>query len=438
MYRYVFVLAVLILLVVGCSPTDSNKEKDNVPNEIEDISSNDDEVKNDDSRSEDNNTDIDSKNESIEKKIDDIIDGMTLEEKIGQMFMIDADSLNNNGALTVLNDSGRELIEKYELGGVIFFGSNIDTITQTKKLISDIQEVSNIPLFISVDEEGGLVSRIAKNPNMHATILPNNKVIGDTKIPENAYKIGTILAREISSLGFNIDFAPVADVNTNPDNTVIGVRAYGSDEELVGNMVYNCVKGLQDENVSAVIKHFPGHGDTAKDTHSGSVIVEHDIDRLREIEFVPFKKGIEADVDGIMIAHIKVPKVDKENVEASLSKEIVTNILRNELGYDGLVITDALNMGAIMKEYDTKEVCVKAVNAGVDILLMPIPFEEGYKKVLESVDSGIISEERIDESVRRILRIKFKRNLFNPKGSKNADEILGSKENQDLLESIEK
>ncbi|GMQ63603.1 glycoside hydrolase family 3 protein [Vallitalea maricola] len=437
MYRYICLVVILVLLLAGCSANDNNQN--NEMTKEKEVNIIDENEVNDDKNNNENETpdDPDKKEKTVDEKIEEMIDGMTLEEKIGQMFMIDADSLNN-APLTVLDDFGREVINKYKLGGVIFFKNNIDTITQTEKLISDIQEASSIPLFISVDEEGGIVSRIAKNPNMHATVLPNNKVIGDTGIPENAYKIGQILGKEVSSLGFNMDFAPVADVNTNPDNTVIGVRSYGSDEQLVGDMVYNCVKGLQDENVSAVIKHFPGHGDTTNDTHLGSVVTDHSIERLREIEFVPFKKGIEADVDGVMIAHIKAPQIDESNTEASMSKKIVTDILRNELGYDGLVITDALNMGAIVNEYGTKEACKKAVEAGVDILLMPIPFEEGYSGVLESVISKTISEDRINESVRRILRVKFKRNLFDSNSNKNAEETLGSKENLDLLESIKK
>ncbi|WP_113671306.1 glycoside hydrolase family 3 protein [Vallitalea guaymasensis] len=435
MYRYMCLVVVLVLLLAGCSTNDNNQNNDKAKKKEESIID-DNEVN--DNKNENGTTDNpDKKEKTVDEKIEEMIDGMTLEEKIGQMFMIDADSLNN-APVTVLDDFGREVIKKYNLGGVIFFKNNIDTIPQTEKLISDIQETSSIPLFISVDEEGGLVSRIAKNPNMHATVLPDNKVIGDTGNPENAYKIGQILGREISSLGFNMDFAPVADVNTNPDNTVIGVRSYGSDEQLVGDMVYNCVKGLQDENVSAVVKHFPGHGDTTNDTHLGSVVTNHSIERLKEVEFVPFKKGIEADVDGVMIAHIKAPQIDETNTESSLSKKIVTDILRNELGYDGLAITDALNMGAIVNEYGTKEVCIKAVEAGIDILLMPVPFEEGYSGVLESVISKTISEERIDESVRRILKVKFKRDLFNQDNIKNAEEILGSKENLDLLESIKK
>lgn len=435
MYRYMCLVVVLVLLLVGCSTNDNNQNNDKAKEKEESII--DDNEVNDDKNENGTTDNPDKKEKTVDEKIEEMIDGMTLEEKIGQMFMIDADSLNN-APVTVLDDFGREVIKKYNLGGVIFFKNNIDTIPQTEKLISDIQETSSIPLFISVDEEGGIVSRIAKNPNVHATVLPDNKVIGDTENPENAYKIGQILGREISSLGFNMDFAPVADINTNPDNTVIGVRSYGSDEQLVGDMVYNCVKGLQDENVSAVVKHFPGHGDTNNDTHLGSVVTNHSIKRLREIEFVPFKKGIDADVDGVMIAHIKAPKIDETNTESSLSKKIVTDILRNELGYDGLAITDALNMGAIVNEYGTKEACIKAVEAGIDILLMPVPFEEGYSGVLESVISKTISEERIDESVRRILKVKFKRDLFNQDNTKNAEEILGSKENLDLLESIKK
>lgn len=367
--------------------------------------------------------------------VNSILSQMTLEEKIGQMFMVDANSIDDRRNLTVLTENSKDLLAKYKLGGVIFFKNNIVSITQTQKLISDLQDNSKIPLFISVDEEGGKISRIASNLNMHATVLPNSNIIGTTKKPKNAYLIGQILGKEISSLDFNMNFAPVADINTNPNNPVIGVRSYGNDEKLVAEMVYNCILGMQDQNVSSVIKHFPGHGDTATDTHKGTVIVKHDIERLRNIEFIPFKKGIQAGVDGIMIAHIKVPNVTNEEIEASLSKEVVTNILRNELGYKGLIITDALNMGAIANVYGTKKACVKAVLAGVDILLMPIPFEEGYNEVLKSVKSGIITEEKINESVIRILETKIKRKLFK-KTQKNPEKELGSQQNMEILKSI--
>lgn len=473
MYRLISGLLILSLILIGCSSIQPNENNDINSKQIGDSNENEfqnntnhDKDKNENTK-DDGNKELDhdtdhgtdeskvnnnlnkqendnkmtkyvvEDNKSIEDNIESILGKMTLEEKVGQLFIIDANSLNNKMDLIKMSESGKELLQSYQIGGIIFFKNNIVTIEQTKKLILDLQKSSDIPLFISVDEEGGLVSRIAKNPDMHATVLPNSKVIGDTKDPSNAYNIGIILGREIASLGFNMDFAPVADVNTNPANPVIGVRAYGSEEQLVGEMVYQGVLGIQDQNVSAVIKHFPGHGDTTNDTHTGSVSVSHDIDRLREVEFVPFKRGIEASVDGVMIAHIKVPAIDKENVEASLSKEIVTNLLRNELGYDGLVITDALNMGAISEVYGAREACIKAINAGVDILLMPIPFEEGYKGVIESVQNGVITEERINESVRRILNVKIKRKLFEENVQK-PEEILGSEEHLELLESIKK
>ncbi|MCT4598156.1 MAG: glycoside hydrolase family 3 protein [Vallitalea sp.] len=448
MYRFLATITIAILLFVGCS---QEIDKIEYNNELKNNENNVDENPSGFSGSEidnkDINTEVDKKpvesnykyvidtNKSIEENIDNILKNMSLNEKIGQLFIVDADSLNNGNTLTNITDNANDIIKTYNPSGVIFFKNNIETINQTYDLISNLQESSALPLFISVDEEGGLVSRIAKNPNMHATILPNSKVIGETNNPKNAYEIGTILAREISSLGFNMDFAPVADVNTNKDNEVIGVRAYGSDKDLVGDMVYNAVQGIQSENVSAVIKHFPGHGDTTNDTHTGSVVVNHNIDRLREVEFIPFIRGIEASVDGVMMAHIKVPNVTKDDIEASLSKEIVTDLLRKELGYNGLVITDALNMGAIANEYSAQEACVKAILAGVDILLMPIPFEESYVNLMKAVNEGVITEDRIDESVKRILTVKINRKLFE-EHIKNPHEVLGNNNHKKIIEDI--
>lgn len=372
----------------------------------------------------------------VEKKIDSMLFKMTLEEKVGQLFIPDLYTLSNKTE-TVLSDEVREKIQKYHIGGLILFKDNIKTINQSKKLIMDLQQSTNIPLFISVDEEGGIISRIAKNSDMHATNLPNSHTIGSTGKSEYAYDIGYILGRELSSLGFNMNFAPVADVNTNPQNPIIGKRSFGSDKDLVAAMVYESVRGMQDQNVSAVIKHFPGHGDTSKDTHKGSVIVNHTLERLREVEFIPFIKGIDAGVDGVMVAHIKTPNATGEDVPASLSKEIITVLLRGEIGYNGLVITDAMNMGAITSEFESGEACVKAINAGVDLLLMPVNFEEDYNTVLEAVKDKVILESRIDESVKRILSVKLKRNLFEESVQAiDPEKVLGSLEHVNIVKKI--
>ncbi|MFP4698070.1 MAG: beta-N-acetylhexosaminidase [Eubacteriales bacterium] len=371
------------------------------------------------------------------QKAEDMLNEMTLEEKVAQLFIVDIDSLNEGVTVVNINNKIEGLLEDYPVGGVIFFSNNIIDISQTNNLINDLQKKSNLPLFVSVDEEGGIVSRIANNENMHATVLPGNEVIGKTGDTENAYKVGQILGKELKALGFNMNFAPVADVNTNPNNPIIGPRAFGSDPEKVGNMVAKMVEGIQNESVSAVLKHFPGHGDTSTDTHKETVYVDHNIERLREIEFAPFKMGMDANVDAIMTAHISMPNVTDDNLPATMSKQIITDILRDELDYEGLIITDALNMKAISDYYSMGEAAVNAIDAGCDVLLMPIPFTEAYDSILQAVSSGDITEERINESVRRILKVKYKLGLFSEEEfALDTEEVLGSEEHNAIVEEI--
>ena len=341
-----------------------------------------------------------------------MLENMTLDEKIGQLFIVSLRSFKETEPVLTADEKVKSGIEKYKIGGVILFAENIKSIPQTAGLTEALQKCSEIPLFIAVDEEGGKVSRITKSAEMHATVFPDNSVIGETKNPELAKQVASAIAREISSLGFNMNFAPVADINTNPENPVIGTRSYGSSAEEVSLMVAAAVDGIQSHPVSAVLKHFPGHGDTGSDTHYGAASVSHTKERLLSTELLPFIAGIQNGADGVMTAHILTPEIHGENVPATLKPEILTGILRNELGFDGLIITDALNMGAITKHFSSDEAAVKAVLAGADILLMPENLDLAISGIKKACNDGLIPVDRIDESVERILRIKYKRNLF--------------------------
>ena len=227
----------------------------------------------------------------------------------------------------------------------------------------------------------------------------------------------------MEELNFNVDFAPVADIFSNPENTVIGDRAFGSDAELVAEMVPMAVKGLQSEGVLATLKHFPGHGDTAEDSHSGYARSYKSLDELENCEFLPFRTGIEANTSFVMMGHISLPNVLDDQTPVSLSHEIVTDILRKKLQFSGIIITDALNMGAIAQNYSSGEAAVMAVEAGVDMLLMPADFQTAYEGLINAVYEGRVSEERIDESVLRILQVKRK---MREMSSKNDEEKLQS------------
>ncbi len=344
--------------------------------------------------------------------VTDIYEKMSLEDKIGQMFIVAfrKDKLGNN--LEQLDQETKTMINQHNYGGIILFSENINSNAQTKQLIQDIQGASRVPSFIAIDEEGGKVSRLTHSPNMKATKLPGNASIGKNGNIQNAYDTGKLIATELVALGFNLDFAPVADINTNPKNPVIGNRAFGSDPQMVAAMTAAMTRGFQENGVSATLKHFPGHGDTSLDTHTGAVSVSHNIERLRQVEFVPFKKGISEGVDAIMTAHIKVPNVTGDDVPSTFSSYMLTKILRKELGYRKLIITDSLEMRAVTDHYTSGEAAVAAINAGADILLMPRNIEEAYNAISEAVKKGDISEERINESVIRILRVKENRKII--------------------------
>ncbi len=379
----------------------------------------------------------------------DILENMTLKEKVGQLFMVNLELLDNSEGdyydHKKLTKEMKKALKKYHVGGVIFFARNISTTKQTTTLIEKLQANSKVPLFISVDEEGGEVARIANNDNMRTTKFPTMEEVGKMANKEYAYNMGETIGKEIKELGFNLNFAPVADVKTNELNTEIGNRSFGDDERLVSEMVVEVVKGLQDQGVSATLKHFPGHGDASDDSHEGAVNVENDINRLRKIELVPFKAGIKAGADLIMVSHISISRVTGTTEPASLSSLVMKDMLRTEMGFDGIIITDAMNMKAITNYCDVGEAAVTCILSGADICLMPEDLGVAYKAVLEAVENGVITEKRIDESVTRILELKIKRgiilsdtDLISEKKDVIEDESIEEKEELEIKEESSK
>lgn len=337
---------------------------------------------------------------------------MTLEEKVAQMFIISPDILTGVSCATESGDVTKTCYEEYPVGGIIYFRENLVSREQIEKMLKDMQMISQnrigLPIFLSVDEEGGQVSRLYGGSVADIPYIGAMYEIGNSGDLNQAYNTGRIIGQYLRELNFNVDFAPVADIFSNPMNTVIGDRAFGSTADLVSEMVPMAVMGLQDEGIMATLKHFPGHGDTAEDSHSGYAVSYKTLDELRECEFLPFYSGIDAGADFIMMGHISLPNILEDQRPASLSYEIVTDVLRNELGFEGIIITDALNMGAIAAYYSSAEAAVTAVEAGVDMLLMPNDFIAAYEGVINAVYEGRISEERIDEAVIRIIKTKQK------------------------------
>lgn len=347
--------------------------------------------------------------------IEETLHEMTPEEKIGQMIMMDFRSNDDGTPMTELSEKAAKEITEYHLGGVILFAENLDTAEQTKALTAQMQEAADLPLFIGIDEEGGIVSRLDKSNIPHEEIPSAALMEGDISQAEAA---GSTIGRELKELGVNVDFAPVADIYTNPENTVIGERAFGTDAQTVSDMASAFAAGLEAEGVLAAAKHFPGHGDTATDSHYGVAMAEQTLEELQAEEFLPFQRLIEDGISFVMVGHITTPNATEDGLPASLSAQTM-GLLRQELGFDGIIITDAMNMGAITEAFSPAESAVMAVEAGADIVLMPADLEEAYDGLLTAVSSGEIIEERLDESLRRILKVKYEAGLLEAQMGEN-------------------
>ena len=345
--------------------------------------------------------------DALNDMIEDMIAGMTLEQKAAGLFFVTPEQLTGVGQAVQAGEGTKEALAKYPVGGLIYFSQNIQSEEQLKEMLSNTASYSMYPLFLGVDEEGGRVSRLSDALKLE-NVGPMAEIGagGEEQAAQQAYeKIGT----RLSEYGFNVDFAPVADVLTNAENTSIGDRAFSSDAETVGRMTAASVTGLQQTGVSACIKHFPGHGDTAADSHSGAAQTDRPREEMEAEEFVPFRSGIEAGTDLVMVGHISAPELTGgDNIPSSLSETVITGILRGELGYDGIIITDALNMGAITEYYEPDVAAIMALKAGADMVLMPEDFVQAYEGVLSALQDGTISQERADDSLRRIYRVKLR------------------------------
>ena len=342
----------------------------------------------------------------VKVRAEELLSGMTLREKLCQLMIVRPEVLTGESPVTAAGETTRLALETYPVGGLIYSVDNLVTQEQTREMITNTQSYSKLPLFISADEEGGNVGRLMyKLGTTWVNSMYSYKDEGADTAYANAKTIGT----DMVSCLFNTDFAPVADVWTNPDNTVIGDRAYSDDFEQAAELVASAVRGFTDAGVICCLKHFPGHGDTSTDTHEGAAVVSKSLDELRAGEFLPFVSGIEAGADMVMIGHITVTSVDPE--PATISKAIITDVLRGELGWDGVVISDSLDMGALAG-YDNGEVCVKFLEAGGDILLGIPDIETALTALEAAVTDGRLTESRIDESVQRVLELKISHGII--------------------------
>ena len=349
--------------------------------------------------------------EPVDEQINRYIELMSIQEKVAQMFIVLPEALVGVDTVTSAGEATKNAINELPVGGLIYMEKNLQSPEQVKDMLTNLQEYSmkriKLPMFTAIDEEGGTVTRISGRSGFDVPSIGEMATVGQTGDISQASEVGNTMGRYLSNLGFNVDFAPAADVLSNPNNKVVRSRSFGSNPEMVANMAVAVMEGLQSYGVCATFKHFPGHGATTGDTHEGYAYTEKSLEELQACELVPFVKGIERAVPFIMVGHISVPTVIGDNTPASLSKTMITEVLREQMGYDGIVITDAMNMGAIVQSYSSAEAAIRTIQAGSDIVLMPADFNSAYQGVMQAIESGSIPTDRIDESVRRILKVKL-------------------------------
>ncbi len=365
---------------------------------------------------------IDEKESWIEEKMK----SMSLEEKIGQMLIVyDYSQEVDDELLNKLNE--------IKPGGFILFRKNFANYEQTQKLISDINSTSEIPMFISIDQEGGRVQRLKELDDQTITLFPSMYELGNTNDENLADEVGKVMGEELRVFNINMNFAPVLDIYSNPSNTVIGDRSFGRTAETVSKMALSFSEGLKSTGIIPVYKHFPGHGNTFEDSHDTLPIINKTKEELMELELKPFIDAIDNGAEVIMVGHLAVPKITGDTTPASLSRKIVTDLLKKELGFEGIVITDALNMGALTSKYSEEEIYINAINAGVDLLLMPNFNKETINMLINAINNGTIKIEEIDDSVTKILSLKYDYLL---KENTYTREYLNSLEHQEILSKI--
>lgn len=346
----------------------------------------------------------------LEIKITDWLSSHSLKEKVAQLFIVQPEALCNEK--TVSEIEMENALKEYPVGGIIYFSDNLIDPEQTKGMIANTKKYykdnGNLPPFISVDEEGGLVARIANAGTFGVETFDPMWYTGETGDPANAAYVGTTIGTYLHNLGFNLDFAPDADVLTNPYNYVIGTRAFSDDPHVVSAMVQAESQAMKKTGVMPVIKHFPGHGGTLGDTHEGYAYTDKTLDQLMEAELIPFQDYIQNhEADMIMVAHISVPSILGDTTPCSLSQYMITDVLRKQMGYDGLVITDTFSMGAIVNAYDSGTAVIQALQAGVDILLMPQDFHQAHDAIVHAVESGAVSQLAPTHKESRLARLRF-------------------------------
>lgn len=345
----------------------------------------------------------------LEQKVLQRIESMPLPDKIAQLFLITPEELTGTAIVVQAGEATKTKLQTFPVGGLIYFEKNVEDQNQLKTMLANTKGYSKYPIFLGVEEEGGdSLSRIANSGHVTVPQVSNMIEIGKSGDIKKAAEVGTTVGSYLSELGFNLNFAPNADVIINNENTTFASRSFGSDAQMVGSMVTSLVKAMQKEKISAVLKYFPGQGDVLVDNQNGSYVSQKTWSQLKEMELIPFDAGIQAGADMIMVGHVSFPNINGDYTPASIAPAIVTDILRNQLNYEGIVITDALNVESITGICESSDIGVRVIQAGGDMILMPEDFQAAYTGLLSAVQSGVISQERIDESLSRIYRVKLR------------------------------
>lgn len=360
-------------------------------------------------------------NLTLDEKIEKIMENMSIEEKIAQMLIIYYPS-------DKIDDNLIGLLKNTPPGGFIIGNSNITTYDKTLQYINDLKKYSDIPLIISINEEGSTIQQLSYLKDINPINIPDMYYIGKTNNTKLSYRVGKVLAQKLKTLGINVIYAPVVDINSNPNNIRLGTRSFGNNSKFVSNMALNLIDGLENNNVISTIKHFPGHGDTINTSNSPFPIINKTYNQIKNEELIPFEDAIEHNIKLIMVAHIALPSLTGNNTPASLSKEIVTDLLKTKMNYKGLIITDSLTRNNLINTYTEEQIYTMAINAGNDLLLMPQNYNNAIKYIKDN-----ISEERIDESVRKILKFKYTYLIYNNTLDKS---YLNNQEQQSIISQI--
>lgn len=344
--------------------------------------------------------------------LEQLLASMTLKQKVAQLFIVTPEALTGASRATVAGELTEKGLKRIPVGGICYFGQNLESAQQVRELLAGTRELATstgarIAPFLSVDEEGGpLVARVANSGLFDVPAFPNMAEIGATRDAARAAEVGATIGGYLQDIGFNLDFAPSADVLTNPENTVIGPRAFGSDPELVADMVSAEVEAMLDAGTLPCVKHFPGHGDTPGDSHTGAAVSSRTREQITSCELEPFRAAISAGCPLVMVGHIETPAFAADGLPASLSPTMITGVLRGELGFTGVIVSDSFSMGAITQRFSAADAAVRFFLAGGDMLLLPENLEEAYQGVLDAVYAGTLSEDDIDERVLRVLAAK--------------------------------